>query len=65
MKPGDLVRGRKSAINAWSTLWFIDLAENKAPLLLMELVNRRHWKVMKPDGNTFFVEEQDLTKRMW
>ena len=65
MKPGDLVRVRKSAINAWSTLWFIDLAENKAPLLLMELVNRRHWKVMKPDGDTFFVEEQDLTKRMW
>ena len=65
MKPGDLVRVRKSAINAWSTLWFIDLAENKSPLLLMELVNRRHWKVMKPDGNTFFVEEQDLTKRMW
>ena len=65
MKPGDLVRVRKSAINAWSTLWFIDLAENKAPLLLMELVNRRHWKVMMPDGNTFFVEEQDLTKRMW
>lgn len=65
MKPGDLVRIRKSAINVWSTLWFIDLAENKAPLLLMELVNRRHWKVMKPDGNTFFVEEQDLTKRMW
>ncbi len=54
MKPGDLVRIRKSAITAWSTLWFIDLAENKAPLLLMELVNRRHWKVMKPDGNTFF-----------
>ena len=65
MKPGDLVRIRKSAINVWSTLWFIDLAENKAPLLLMELVNRRHWKVMKPDGTTFFVEEENLTKRMW
>jgi hypothetical protein len=65
MKPGDLVRIRKSAITAWSTLWFVDLAENKSPLLVMELVNRRHWKVMKPDGNTFFIEEQDLTKRMW
>ena len=65
MKPGDLVRIRKSAITAWSTLWFVDLAENKSPLLVMELVNRRHWKVMKPDGDTFFVEEQDLTKRMW
>jgi hypothetical protein len=29
MKPGDLVRIRKSAITAWSTLWFVDLAENK------------------------------------
>ena len=65
MKPGDLVRIRKSAIDAYSTLWFIDLAERKAPLLLMELVNRRHWKVMKPDGNTFFVEEESLKKRMW
>ena len=65
MKPGDLVRIRKSAITAWSTLWFVDLAENKSPLLVMELVNRRHWKVMKPDGNTFFIEEQDLTKRIW
>jgi hypothetical protein len=65
MKPGDLVRIRKSAIDAYSTLWFIDLAERKAPLLLMGLVNRRHWKVMKPDGNTFFVEEESLTKRMW
>ena len=65
MKPGDLVRIRKSAITAWSTLWFVDIAENKSPLLVMELVNRRHWKVMKPDGNTFFIEEQDLTKRMW
>ena len=65
MKPGDLVRIRKSAITAWSTLWFVDLAENKSPLLVMELVNRRHWKVMKPDGNTFFIEEQDLTTRMW
>ena len=65
MKPGDLVRIRKSAIDAYSTLWFIDLAERKAPLLVMELVNRRHWKVMKPDGNTFFVEEESLTKRLW
>ena len=65
MKPGDLVRIKKSAITAWSTLWFVDLAENKSPLLVMELVNRRHWKVMKPDGTTFFVEEQNLTKRMW
>ena len=65
MKPGDLVRIRKSAITAWSTLWFIDLADRKAPLLLMEQLNRRHWKVMKPDGNTFYVEEQNLTKRMW
>ena len=65
MKPGDLVRIRKSAIDAYSTLWFIDLAESKAPLLLMEQLNRRHWKVMKPDGSTFFVEEENLTKRMW
>ena len=65
MKPGDLVRIKKSAITAWSTLWFVDLAENKSPLLVMELVSRRHWKVMKPDGNTFFVEEESLTKRMW
>jgi hypothetical protein len=65
MKPGDLVRIRKSAITAWSTLWFIDLAERKAPLLVMEELNKSHWKVMRPNGTTFFVEEQNLTKRMW
>tara|TARA_R100000951_G_C2630255_1_gene177417 strand:+ start:832 stop:1029 length:198 start_codon:yes stop_codon:yes gene_type:complete len=65
MKPGDLVRIRKSAITAYSTLWFVDLAERKAPLLVMEELNKRHWKVMRPNGTTFFVEEKNLTKRMW
>jgi hypothetical protein len=65
MKPGDLVRIRKTAIDAYSTLWFINLAERKAPLLLMEQLNRCHWKVMKPDGTTFFAEERNLTTRMW
>ena len=58
MKPGDLVRIRKTAITAYSTLWFIDLAEAKAPLLLMEQLNRRHWKVMKPDGTTFLLKKK-------
>jgi len=65
VKPGDLVRVRKSAITPYSTLWFIDLAERKAPLLVMEKLNKSHWKVMKPNGTTFFAEERNLTTRMW
>ncbi len=65
MKPGDLVRIRKSAIDAYCTLWFIDLAERKAPLLLMEKLNKQHWRVMRPDGTDCFLSENTLTKRMW
>ena len=65
MKPGDLVRIRKTAINSYSTLWFINLAERKAPLLLMEKLNKQHWRVMKPDGTDCFLSENKLTTRMW
>ena len=65
MKKGDLVRIRKSCIDECSTNWFIYLAEKKAPLLLMEKINKNHWKVMKPDGSTCFISERKLTKRLW
>ena len=65
MKPGDLVRIRKTAINEYSIDWFIYLAEKKTPLLLMEKINEQHWKVMRPDGSTCFLSERKLTKRLW
>jgi len=65
VKPGDLVRIRKTAIDAYSTLWFIELADQKAPLLLMEKLNKQHWKVMKPDGTDCFISEHKLTTRMY
>lgn len=65
MKTGDLVRIRKSSIDEYSTNWFIYLAEKKAPLLLMEKINKSHWKVMRPDGSTCFISERKLTKRLW
>tara|TARA_R110000751_G_scaffold229058_1_gene330583 strand:+ start:153 stop:359 length:207 start_codon:yes stop_codon:yes gene_type:complete len=68
MKSGDLVRIRKSAIESFSTLWFIELADNKTPLLLVEKINGPvypMWSVYKPDGSTFFIQEEKLTKRMW
>lgn len=65
MKPGDLVRIRKTAIDEYSTNWFIYLAEKKAPLLLMEKLNKQHWKVMKPDGSDCYISEHKLTKRLW
>ena len=64
MKPGDLVRIRKTAIDEYSIDWFIYLAEKKAPLLLMEKINKQHWKVMRPDGSTCFLSERKLTKRL-
>ena len=68
MNIGDLVRIRKSAIESFSTLWFIELADNKTPLLLVEKINGPvypMWSVYKPDGSTFFIQEEKLTKRMW
>jgi len=65
MKVGDLVRIRKSAIDSWATIWFVELAENKTPLLLIEKLNRMYWRVLKPNGTSFFIGEDKLTKRMW
>jgi hypothetical protein len=65
MKVGDLVRIRKSAIDNYSTLWLVELAENKTPLLIVEQVNTVHWRVLKPNGTSVFLTEDKLTKRMW
>jgi len=65
LKPGDLVRIRKAAIDEYSIDWFIYLAEKKTPLLLMEKINEQHWKVMRPDGSTCFLSERKITKRLW
>jgi hypothetical protein len=65
VKVGDLVRVRKSAINNYTTIWFVELAENKTPLLLIEKLNRMYWRVLKPNGTSAFLSEDKLTKRMW
>ena len=67
MKCGDLVRIRKSAIDRLSTLWFIKLADNRTPLLLVKKINGPYpmWSVYRPNGSTFFIQEEKLTKRMW
>ena len=67
MKAGDLVRIRKTAIDHLSTLWFIELADNKTPLVLIEKFESIHpgWFVLRPDGSTFFILEENLTKRMY
>jgi len=67
MNVGDLVRIRKTAIDYLSTNWFIWLAEKKSPLVLIEKIDSIHpgWFVLKPDGSTFFILEEKLTKRMW
>jgi hypothetical protein len=68
VKCGDLVRIRKTAIDHLSTLWFIDLADNKTPLVLVEKINGPvypMWCVLRPDSSTFFIQEEKLTKRMW
>ena len=65
MKVGDLVRIRKSAIDSWATIWFVELAENRTPLLLVEKLNGIHWRLLRPNGTSFFIGEDKLTKRMW
>jgi hypothetical protein len=65
MVPGNLVRIRKSVIDGCCTLWFIDLAERKAPMLLLGKVTSQLWRVLRPDGTICFIAERKLTKRMW
>ena len=65
MKPGDLVRIRKTSIDHMSSNWFIWHAENMSPLLLVEELNKSYWKVLKPGGDTVFIHKSHLTKRMW
>ena len=66
-KVGDLVRVRKTSIDHLSTNWFIQLAKEKTPLVLIEEYKAVNpgWFVLKPDGSTFFVLEEKLTKRMY
>ena len=65
MKVGDLVRVKKSAIDNYSTIWLVEMAESKTPLLLVEQMNIVHWRVLKPNGTSVFLTEAQLTKRMW
>jgi len=65
VKPGDLVRIRKTSIDHMSSNWFIWHAENMTPLLLVEELNKSYWKVLKPGGDTVFIHKSHLTKRMW
>jgi len=65
MKVGDLVRVKKSAIDNYSTIWLVEMAENKTPLLLVEQMNIVHWRVLRPNGTNVFLTEAQLTKRMW
>ena len=65
MKPGDLVRIKKSAVDAYSTLWFIELAEQKTPLLITENLNKGYVKVLKPDGTDTFIAKVSLTTRLY
>ena len=46
MKPGDLVRIRKTSIDHMSANWFIWHAEHKTPLVLIEELNKSYWKVL-------------------
>jgi len=70
LKPGDLVRVRKTAISNWSTKWFVDFAESKTPMLVVKVLYpklhmKSHMELLRPDGSTCFLCGQDLTKRLW
>ena len=65
MKPGDLVRIRKTSIDHMSANGFIWHAEKMTPLVLIEELNKSYSKVLKPDGETVFVQKSHLTTRMY
>jgi hypothetical protein len=46
-------------------VWFIELAENKVPLLVTENLNKGYVKVLKPDGTDTFIAKVNLTTRLY
>jgi hypothetical protein len=65
VKPGDLVRIRKTSIDHMSSNWFIWHAEHMTPLLIVEQLNKSYVKVLKPGGDTVHIHRSHLTKRMY
>jgi hypothetical protein len=70
LKAGDLVRARMSSIYPDSPVWWVDAAQNKTPMLVMEVVNPEHYatthvRLLFPDGEEGYAYVQDLTKRLW
>ncbi len=64
MKPGDLVRVKKTAIDKNSTTWFVRFAKTKVPLLVLEIMKSSGVaKCLRPDGSTCFIYPTALTKR--
>ena len=64
MKPGDLVRVKKVAIDKNSTAWFVRFAKTKVPLLVLEIMKSSGVaKCLRPDGSTCFIYPAALTKR--
>ena len=64
MKPGDLVRVKKTAIDKNSTTWFVRFAKTKAPMLVLKIMKPSGAaKCLRPDGTTCFIYPEDLTKR--
>ena len=66
MKPGDLVRIKKTSINKYSTTWIVRFAKTKVPMLVLEIMKTTGVaKCLRPDGTTCFIRPTALTKRFW
>jgi hypothetical protein len=64
VKPGDLVRVKKVAIDKNSTAWFVRFAKTKVPMLVLEIMKSSGVaKCLRPDGTTCFIRPTALTKR--
>lgn len=65
MKPGDLVRVRKAAIDKSSTTWFRSFAIEKTPMIILEIMksNNKIAKCFKPNGTTCYIRSEFLTKK--
>lgn len=64
MKPGDLVRVKKTELNRDSTAWIIRFAKTKVPMLVLEIMKSSGVaKCLRPDGTTCFIRPTALTKR--
>ena len=64
MKPGDMVRIKKTSCTRASTEWFLQFAQAKTTMLVLGILHDEFAECLRPDGSVAYVDICSLTTRM-